>query len=797
MTATADEIKLEQDYFDRAWEAREDTRRTLSSAHEAAAGGRAAASAVNKGAKERLAKLADPDEPVAIGRFDQEDETWYVGRHAISDDESNLLVINWQAPAAAPYFQASVDDPCGVLRRRKFETDRNRVVSFEEAIFAELAAAVGGLTEAQREGIDDSVLRDLQQDRTGEMRDIVQTIHEAQYELIRSELGQLLVIQGGPGTGKTAVALHRVSWLLFNHLGTLSPEDVLVVGPNPTFTRYIRNVLPGLGDADVQHQDVRSLGPQSSTGRAEDVDVARLKGAARMAGLLAVALRQRVRFPAGSESFDVGSGRQRATITRSQVEPQLRRFLQSPGGYNSGRTAFRGWLNAQTGDQLSPSQLDAAAERIWPSLTAQQFLRDLFGSRERLVGAAGDEFTAGDVNRLLRSAAQRAADEQWSDADVALLDEADHLISGTSRRFRHIVVDEAQDLSPMQLRSLRRRSVSGSMTVVGDIAQSTGPWARDSWDEVIGALRQDLPVAKRDLHLGYRVPQQVFELAARLLPLAAPGVVAPRVVRRGPADPRLVAADEDNRHELVIKEAQEFASRGLFVGIVCPLSLRDDLVTELTDRDVVWSDAAKGNLSKSINVVSPEEAKGLEFDAVIVVEPEEIVAESPSGFRLLYVALTRTTRYLSVVHVGAALPLTAAAAAVAPSLAPPLTEGSGDQDGLFEVVAEAVEPSEGAETLLATRFKTPTEDTATTESTNASSGTASASPRGTNGLSLREPGAGDPGDALARVVSESVAASLAQSVRQSVAPPLWPYVIDRLRRELGVSDAEVFDLFGD
>ena len=266
--ATESQVKEEQDYFDCAADAREETRRTLSGAAGAAAGSRAAASAVNRGAKKMAASIGAPDDPVAFGRFDTESgETLYLGKHLIADSNRDMLVVNWQAPASAPYFQASVDDPSGVVRRRKFSTERNTVLDFEEVVFSDLAEEVESLTESARSGIDDTVLRELDQDRTGEMHDVVQTIHESQYQLIRSELEQLLVVQGGPGTGKTAVALHRVSWLLFNHLGRLSPEDVLVVGPNPTFTRYIRSVLPGLGDRDVQHSDLRYLGPQRSGGR--------------------------------------------------------------------------------------------------------------------------------------------------------------------------------------------------------------------------------------------------------------------------------------------------------------------------------------------------------------------------------------------------------------------------------------------------------------------------------------------------------------------------------------------------
>jgi DNA helicase IV len=775
------QLKEEQTYFDQAWEAREESRRTLAAASDAASGPRAAAAVVRRGAEAVLQKLGDPDEAVAFARFDDvHGERIYLGKHAITDTERELLVINWQAPAAAPYFQASYDEPCGVALRRKFSTERNKVLDFEEILFADLARAVGSMTESERSGIDDTVLRDLEQDRTGEMQDIVQTIHAAQYQLVRSPLDQLLVIQGGPGTGKTAVALHRVSWLLFNNLGRLSPDDVLVVGPNPTFTRYIRAVLPGLGDSDVQHRDLRTLGPQPSSKRAEAEEVARLKGDSRLAALLAKALRQRVRFPAGQDQIEVGAPGRTVFVSRADAEGQLRRLVQSATNYNAGRLGFRSWLTSYVGSSADPTQIDAAAERVWPSLTPQAFLRDLFGSRERLVAAAGDDFTAGDVGRLLRSAAQRVADEDWSDADVALLDEADSLINGIGVRYAHVVVDEAQDLSPMQLRSIRRRSKNGSLTVVGDLAQSTGPWARDSWEDVISGLKQDLPAVAEELILGYRVPEQVFALAAQLLPSAAPRVTPPRVIRTGPADPDLRHVSADDRIPQAVGAARDHAGRGHFVGIVCPATLRDELTDALRRAGVAWSDASRGNLSKSINVVSPEEAKGLEFDAVVVLEPEEIVKESAYGLRLLYVALTRTTRYLTVVHVGALIPLPEGAPLSRSPRRPAMVESHREPpEALVDISKELVADhgDTGQDSARAHREKLAESHSIT------SSGAATTMP--------------NQSDDLARMVSETVAISLARSVRDSVAPALWPYVIDRLRRELNVSDVELFDLFGD
>jgi DNA helicase IV len=241
--ADATQIAVEQEYFDHAAECRERSRETLIAAPANAAGPIAGASAVKRMADEYLARMAGPDEAVAVGRFDTEDERLYVGKDLISDDDGEPLVINWQAPAAEPFYRAAFDEPLGVLRKRSFTTEKNRVLDFEETVFADLAGRVAELTSNEYLGINDTVLRDLDEDRTGEMRDIVQTIHASQDHLIRQPLDRLLIVQGGPGTGKSVVALHRVSWLLFNEK-SLKPSDVLVIGPNPTFTKYISSVLP-------------------------------------------------------------------------------------------------------------------------------------------------------------------------------------------------------------------------------------------------------------------------------------------------------------------------------------------------------------------------------------------------------------------------------------------------------------------------------------------------------------------------------------------------------------------------
>jgi DNA helicase IV len=760
--AQAEILRLEQQYFERAWQAREQARRTLAAAAGAAAGGKAA-SAVGKAAREHADELGAPDEPVAIGRFDLDDgDPLYVGKHFLRDDDGEPLVISWKAPAAARFFTASWDDPQGLRLRRTFELEGNRVLSFEDLVFADLVSRVGTLTALEQQGIDDNVLRELEAGRTGEMRDIVQTIHAAQYELVRSPLDQLLVVQGGPGTGKTVVALHRVSWLLFNHRDELQASDVLVVGPNPTFTRYIRSVLPGLGDADVTHHDLRALGPQRSTGRLEDPDVVRLKGDGRMARLLVRALAQRIRFPDRAERLEVGSPQAPfAVLEKGEVEAAMRQHLTGASSYMAGRNGMRSWLTntvadrARWGVTVPPPAIEQALERVWPSLSAQAFLRDLLGSRDRLLAAAGEaDFSAAEVRLLSRPSAERVSVEQWSDADVALLDEAEILLNGPPRKYRHIVVDEAQDLTPMQLRSVRRRSRAGSYTLVGDLAQSTGPWARESWTDVTAALRDQCPEVVSELTLGYRVPKQVFELAAQLLPHAAPAVTVPQVIRRGPEDPELREVDVDDVPSVAVQAARDHAARGLFVGVVCPDRHRAAVVSALEAAGVQFKDARSGSLGTSINLVDPHEAKGLEFEAVVVVEPESIASEHDEGLRLLYVALTRTTKYLAVVHSGQVLPLPGSDR---PTDRPPVEITSLEELDGSAAHDLAPEPQPAGVPAAAPTGRDLGSDVAATD---------------------------DPLDHLSLELAAAMAERLADHVVAAAQPALWSAVVERLALEL-------------
>jgi DNA helicase IV len=380
------ELQFEQAFFDKAKQHRDGQNSAWSMA--GASAGTPVERRAYKNAMEKR-KVASADDPVALTRIDYEDgDKLYIGKVAIFDDDKDLLVINWQAPAAAVANQASVHNPMGLRSRRIFDAPANKIVSFEDIVYKVLAEAVSEFDDHSYAG--DALLQSLTRKRGSEMTDIVKTIQAAQDRLVRSDKDQLLIIQGGPGTGKTAVALHRVSWLLFNYQDELPPEDVLVVGPNPTFTRYIRRVLPDLGDDDVVQQALQNLlsNEVQLTGR-DDPAVAAVKGSARMSQVLDRALKQRIRVP----SEDIRIQRRNTVLTVSVPASSIADVLKTLqfDSFADGRRRFRQRLVELCAPQLgnirrvSPEQfldlraLDAEVEKIWPQITPQQFLRELLG----------------------------------------------------------------------------------------------------------------------------------------------------------------------------------------------------------------------------------------------------------------------------------------------------------------------------------------------------------------------------------------------------------------------------------
>jgi DNA helicase IV len=571
----------------------------------------------------------------------------------------------------------------GLLRRRHFVVEGPQLLALEEELFGEGHLGVGqddGLTgDDPRQGLRgySTLLTALGRSRTGQLGDIVATIQAEQDEIIRSPQAGVLVVQGGPGTGKTVVALHRAAYLLYTHRFPLEDQGVLVIGPNRVFLRYIERVLPSLGEAGVQQVILADLIPEVQFGLRESSNVARVKGNKRIAKVIDKAitdrerpLREDVQLPYG-----VGFVRLRAEESVQIIKAARRRYHR----HNQARryvenevwaalaASFRSGADAEDiRDALTGTpEIRAVLERMWPVLTPAQLLHDLFGSKALLKLAANGILPEADYLALYRERSDSLNDVRWSNADAALLDEARFLLGPRPRKsgkvdetdeirtFGHIVVDEVQDLTPMQLRMVTRRSLSGSMTVVGDIAQATGPLAPNDWKDVLEHLPSRKTPRIVGLSVGYRIPAQIMELADKVMHAATPGLRAPRSVRDGDEVPVITSVESEGAlFDAVIARARVLLQQagGGRTAIICPDDMVDQMSTVLTSASVPHGRAQAAGLDENLSIVPASLAKGLELDDVIVVEPSAIVADDAQGLRLLYVTLTRSTRSLTVVH---------------------------------------------------------------------------------------------------------------------------------------------------
>ncbi|MEV4187535.1 AAA family ATPase, partial [Streptosporangium canum] len=489
---------------------------------------------------QRVAALADHSgTPLFFGRLDRavDDDlpgTIYVGRRHVHDDRSRPLVIDWRAPVSRAFYQASPSDPMDVALRRRFGYHGGDLTAYEDEPLDQ-----GGAPQHSR-----LLTEEIERPRSGPMRDIVATIQPDQDEIVRSELDRTVCVQGAPGTGKTAVGLHRAAYLLFTHREKLARSGVMIVGPNRAFLSYISSVLPALGEVKVDQTTVAGiLGDHSAP---EDPAVSTVKGDARIAPVLRRALWMHIVKPTEGVLFTKGVNRYRV------ADHEVREVVASLRGttrYGPGRAALAQRLAhlvlvrmEQRGESPDDRVQDAVArskpvkqlvEQVWPKLTPQQVLHRLFSDPEFLAAAAKDDLTAAEQAMLLwAKPAKSHRSAKWSAADGALMDELGDLIERTAP-LGHLVVDEAQDLSAMQLRALGRRCRTGSATVLGDLAQGTTPWSARSWDEVLTHLGFE-DGAVTELTLGFRVPREVLDYAARLLPAVAPDLAGATGARPGP-----------------------------------------------------------------------------------------------------------------------------------------------------------------------------------------------------------------------------------------------------------------------
>ncbi|MCW2542125.1 MAG: uncharacterized protein JWN95_3850 [Frankiales bacterium] len=612
---------------------------------------------------ERIAHLsADRDAPPFFGRTDREPEpaapageVFHIGRRHVRDARGDPVVIDWRAPIARPFYRATPADRQGVRLRRRFGFAGGELTSYEDE----------HLDAGEALGLKSGLLREeIERPRVGPMRDIVATIQPDQDELVRADLDTSLCIQGAPGTGKTAVGLHRAAYLLYSFPERLRRTGVLVVGPNTAFLRYIAQVLPALGENGIQQATVDELvavpGLAAGT-RDEPVAVAVLKGDARMAEVLRRAVLGHVRKPDSDVVPMVGTKRYRIPVERCRryVDDARRSLVGGELRWDSARERLRVLLAQDVRRQRedaggAPSDTETRAvarsaavrefvDAVWPAIEPRTLLVRLYAD-PALLARAANSLLAADEQALLAwtDPPRNARRAKFSDADRVLLDELSGLIAGPDQ-YVHVVVDEAQDLSAMQCRAVARRCPLGSVTVLGDLAQATTAWAPGSWPETLAHLGH--PGASiRPLTVGYRVPEAVLVVANRLLPHIAPDVPPASSVRSAPDS--LTSADS-----VVAAVRRCLAVDGSVAVIVA------DATAAVIAEDLRAAGVPVGSLLDEeparVTVVPAAAAKGLEYDSVVLVEPAEIVAAEASplaGLRRLYVCWTRAVSRLVLVH---------------------------------------------------------------------------------------------------------------------------------------------------
>lgn len=652
---------------------------------------------------ERIATLDAVEDRLCFGRLDRTDgERHYIGRIGLSDAEHVPLLTDWRAPAAAPFYSATAANPSGLVSRRHLTTVGRRVAAIEDDVLDVAALRASGRDDALAgEG---ALLAALSARRTGRMTDIVATIQAEQDAVIRAPMAGALVVQGGPGTGKTAVALHRAAFLLYHHRERLESSGVLIIGPSPTFLRYIDHVLPSLGETGAVSTTLAGLVRGVNTSVREIDDVAAIKGRASMARVLQSAVRERQRIPIGDTAINL-DGRT-LLIRRADIAAAQAHARKDGAPHNVARVTFvkhmASTLVAQMMDQLgerlgepdrkeidreirSNRDVRVALNLAWMPITPEHLLRDLF-SRPHLLDHAASRLPA-EERRLLR----RPADAPFTDADVPLLDEAAELLGevpGSESRahepsqeeleyakgvldifgggmvnadmlarraagprvrrsvaerassdrtwaFGHVVVDEAQEVSPMGWRMLIRRCPTKSFTIVGDVAQTAFAAGARWWPDVLDPIFASA-WTERQLTVSYRIPAAVAE-AAQSFARAARLPVSELSAARDVADAvRFTYTDDPiaTAGRIARSHAERLASTG--GGRAAIIAVEESLHAALG----AVADVAE------IEVLSARDAKGLEFDVVVVVEPAAI-ATRPGD---LYVALTRPTSVLEVVH---------------------------------------------------------------------------------------------------------------------------------------------------
>ncbi|GGM03256.1 DNA helicase [Streptomyces fumigatiscleroticus] len=622
---------------------------------------------------ERIKALADlSDTPLFFGRLDYlhapgaeraegaAGERFYIGRRHVHDADGDPMVIDWRAPVSQPFYRASKKDPMDVALRRRFGYTGGDVTAYEDEHLLDPAEAATTSKLLQQE---------IERPRVGPMRDIVATIQPEQDEIVRSGLGGTVCVQGGPGTGKTAVGLHRVAYLLYAHRERLARTGTLVVGPNRSFLNYIEQVLPALGELTVQQATVDDLVAHVEVRGTDDAAAALVKGDARMAQVLRGALYSHVVPP--TEPVVVVRGSRRWRVPAYELQDIVRELLDRGIRYGAAREALPQRIAHAVLVQMERSgeapddrvqdavarnsAVKAAVKAVWPPVDPARLVLRLLTDADFLAEHSDGILTEEERKAVLWAKPVRSVrSAKWSAADAVLIDEAADLIERT-HSLGHVVLDEAQDLSPMQYRAVGRRCSTGSATVLGDLAQGTTPWATRSWREALAHLGKDDAVIE-ELTAGFRVPADVIAYASRLLPHIAPGLTPVASVRENPGffDLRAVDSTAD-----VVAACAELLRNEGSTGLIAADARVPELAEALTAAGLGFlSPGEETTRETRLTLVPASLAKGLEYDYVVLDEPRAVVDGEPderTGLRRLYVALTRAVSGLIVTH-GSPLP---------------------------------------------------------------------------------------------------------------------------------------------
>ncbi len=630
------------------------------------------------------ALLDIPDAPLFFGRLDYTElaktdadfagADFHIGRRHVHDLDGTPVVLDWRAPVSRPFYRASQSDPMGLTLRRRFGFSGGALTAYEDELFTAGAQTTGATvrsdeTQDQKRPASKLLISEIERPRSGPMRDIVATIQPEQDDIVRADAATTVCVQGAPGTGKTAVGLHRVAYLLYAHKELVTRRGVIVVGPNLAFLSYIRNVLPALGELDVTQTTVADLVTATPVRGADSDEVAAIKGDARMAQLLHKALWAHIKPP--REALVVSRGARRLRVPAHQVEALATELRDRGVRYGTGRDLLGHRIAhviltqlESAGETCDDRTHDAVrrsvpvrkcVDEVWPKVDPKKLIFALLSNKENLISNGSGILPDHQLAAIAWAKPPRGiGSAPWTRADQVLIDEAADLIERTPS-IAHVVVDEAQDLSPMEVRAIGRRCATGAATVLGDIAQGTTPWAATSWETLLAHLGKP-DAAIRELDVGYRVPRQILDFASRLLPSIAPGLAPAKSLR---ADPDALRVLPVTAAELGARLAAECAAALARPGSVAVICADTDVArTGQTLRkaglahNVLGSAPAdaQSDSADRLTIVPVTLAKGLEYDHVVLVEPSRIATGERYGLRRLYVALTRAVSRLTIFH---------------------------------------------------------------------------------------------------------------------------------------------------